>query len=42
VKIKVKNVDAGRYVNRASVSHATNELDGSDNRDGARGRSSRD
>jgi uncharacterized repeat protein (TIGR01451 family) len=42
VKIKVKNVDAGKYVNRASVTHSTNELDASDNRDGVRGRSTRD
>jgi large repetitive protein len=41
VKILVKNIDAGKYVNRASVSHATNELDRSDNRDGVRARSTR-
>ena len=42
VKILVKNIDAGRYTNRASVSYTTNELDASDNRDGVRARSTRD
>jgi uncharacterized repeat protein (TIGR01451 family) len=42
VKILVKNVEAGRYTNRASVNHTTTELDASDNRDAAQGRSTRD
>jgi uncharacterized repeat protein (TIGR01451 family) len=42
VKILVKNVEAGRYTNRASVTHTTTELDASDNRDAAQGRSTRD
>lgn len=41
VKIVVRNVEAGRYTNRAFVTHNTDELQASDNRDGARGRSTR-
>lgn len=41
VKIVVKNVEAGRYTNRASVTHTTTELQASDNHDGARARSTR-
>jgi uncharacterized repeat protein (TIGR01451 family) len=41
VKIVVRNVEAGRYVNRATVEHRTDELQASDNQDGARGRGTR-
>jgi uncharacterized repeat protein (TIGR01451 family) len=41
VKIFVKNTQAGRYTNRALVSHSTNELEASDNHDGARARATR-
>ncbi len=36
IKIVVKNVQAGDYVNRAFVSHKSTELDASDNFDAAR------
>jgi large repetitive protein len=41
VKIYVKNTEAGRYTNRASVTHSTVELDASDNHDRARARATR-
>ena len=41
IKIFVKNIKAGRYVNRAFVSQKTRELDASDNIDGARARAER-